>query len=105
MGIQNILSSLIFFHLPYRLHIPSASIATFSRFQSHIALINQPRCPNTIPSSKISPTSRPEDIAGLVVFLSSRASSHINGAVVTVDGGEVWSRGGMNSGLEDKPKL
>ncbi|KAK0124462.1 hypothetical protein ONS95_009415 [Cadophora gregata] len=48
---------------------------------------------------------KPEDIAGLVVFLSSRASSHINGAVVTVDGGEVWARGGMNSGLEDKPKL
>lgn len=48
---------------------------------------------------------KPEDIAGLVVFLSSRASSHVNGAVVTVDGGEVWSRGGMNSGLEDKPKL
>lgn len=37
---------------------------------------------------------KPEDIAGLVVFLSSRASSHINGATVTVDGGEVWARGG-----------
>ncbi|KAJ5937487.1 hypothetical protein N7454_003829 [Penicillium verhagenii] len=30
---------------------------------------------------------KPEDIAGLVVFLSSRASSHLNGAVITTDGG------------------
>jgi NAD(P)-dependent dehydrogenase (short-subunit alcohol dehydrogenase family) len=36
-----------------------------------------------------------EDIAGLVVFLSSRASSHVNGAVITVDGGEMLGRGGM----------
>ncbi|KAJ5578466.1 uncharacterized protein N7459_007430 [Penicillium hispanicum] len=32
---------------------------------------------------------RPEDIAGLVVFLGSRASSHLNGAVITTDGGAV----------------
>lgn len=45
---------------------------------------------------------KPEDIAGLVVFLSSRASSHINGATITVDGGEVLGRGGMvESMLED----
>lgn len=49
---------------------------------------------------------KPEDIAGLVVFLSSRASSHINGATVTVDGGEVWARGGMVEAMqEDKAKL
>jgi NAD(P)-dependent dehydrogenase (short-subunit alcohol dehydrogenase family) len=30
-----------------------------------------------------------EDIAGLVVFLSSRAASHLNGAVITTDGGSV----------------
>ena len=49
---------------------------------------------------------KPEDIAGLVVFLSSRASSHINGATITVDGGEVWSRGGMADAMkEDKAKL
>lgn len=32
---------------------------------------------------------RPEDIAGMVVFLSSRAGSHLNGAVVVVDGGSI----------------
>lgn len=47
-----------------------------------------------------------EDIAGLVVFLSSRAASHINGAVITVDGGEVWARGGMVDATQDgKAKL
>jgi len=47
---------------------------------------------------------KPEDIAGLVVFLSSRASSHINGATITVDGGEVWARGGMADAMkEDEP--
>lgn len=38
---------------------------------------------------------RPEDIAGLVVFLASRAASHINGAVITTDGGSVLSRGSL----------
>jgi len=32
---------------------------------------------------------RPEDIAGTVVFLSSRAASHINGATIVIDGGAV----------------
>ena len=44
---------------------------------------------------------KPEDIAGLVVFLSSRASAHINGATVTVDGGEVWARGGMADAMKE----
>jgi len=35
----------------------------------------------------------PEDIAGLVVFLSSRAAAHINGATITTDGGSLLSRG------------
>jgi len=35
----------------------------------------------------------PEDIAGLVVFLSSRAATHLNGAVITTDGGAILSRG------------
>jgi NAD(P)-dependent dehydrogenase (short-subunit alcohol dehydrogenase family) len=45
---------------------------------------------------------KPEDIAGLVVFLSSRASSHINGTTIVVDGGEVLSRGGMADAMEDR---
>jgi NAD(P)-dependent dehydrogenase (short-subunit alcohol dehydrogenase family) len=40
---------------------------------------------------------KPEDIAGLVVFLSSRASSHVNGANIVVDGGAVLARGDMHS--------
>ena len=35
---------------------------------------------------------RPEDIAGTVVYLCSRASSHSNGSVVALDGGKLWSR-------------
>ncbi|RAO66352.1 uncharacterized protein BHQ10_002364 [Talaromyces amestolkiae] len=31
----------------------------------------------------------PEDIAGLVVFLSSRAALHINGSIITTDGGRL----------------
>lgn len=34
-----------------------------------------------------------EDIAGLVVFLASRAGAHLNGAVVASDGGAVLARG------------
>ena len=40
--------------------------------------------------SQFSPNGRlggGEDIAGLVVFLSSRAASHISGAIITTDGG------------------
>ncbi|SLM38253.1 rhamnolipids biosynthesis 3-oxoacyl- [Lasallia pustulata] len=35
---------------------------------------------------------RPEDIAGTVVYLASRAASHVNGACITIDGGAVWGR-------------
>ncbi len=38
---------------------------------------------------------KPDDIAGIVVFLSSRAASHINGAVIPIDGGGVLGRGEM----------
>ncbi|KAI9850817.1 MAG: hypothetical protein M1838_004970 [Thelocarpon superellum] len=34
----------------------------------------------------------PEDIAGTVVFLASRAGSHLNGSVITIDGGEYLAR-------------
>lgn len=42
--------------------------------------------------AKLSPNGRlgkPEDIAGTVVFLSSRAGSHLNGTVVVLDGGNL----------------
>jgi NAD(P)-dependent dehydrogenase (short-subunit alcohol dehydrogenase family) len=32
---------------------------------------------------------RPEDIAGIVVFLCSRAAGHVNGDTVVVDGGKL----------------
>lgn len=48
----------------------------------------------------------PEDLAGAVIYLSSRAGSHINGATLVIDGGEVVSRGGMSDLEEaDKAKL
>ncbi|TLS25495.1 hypothetical protein PpBr36_07546 [Pyricularia pennisetigena] len=36
---------------------------------------------------------RPEDIAGVVVYLASRAGSHVNGACIAIDGGAMWQRG------------
>jgi len=59
---------------------------------------------NNNPSKRLG---KPEDIAGLVVFLSSRASSHINGATIVVDGGEVLARGGMVGAMKGDavPKL
>ena len=36
---------------------------------------------------------RAEDFAGAVVYLASRAGSHVNGAVLPLDGGGVWARG------------
>ena len=35
---------------------------------------------------------QPQDIAGAVVYLASRASGHVNGGVVAIDGGKVWAR-------------
>jgi len=46
----------------------------------------------------------PEDLAGTVVFLSSRAASHINGAVITIDGGEILGHGSMSQMGEGSKK-
>jgi NAD(P)-dependent dehydrogenase (short-subunit alcohol dehydrogenase family) len=33
---------------------------------------------------------RPEDVAGAVVFLASRAGGHVNGDTLVLDGGKIW---------------
>ncbi|KAG6089960.1 hypothetical protein E4U15_000600 [Claviceps sp. LM218 group G6] len=38
---------------------------------------------------------KPEDIAGAVVYLASRAGSHVNGEAIAIDGGAMWVRGEM----------
>lgn len=48
---------------------------------------------------------KPEDIAGAVVFLASRAGSHVNGANLVIDGGEVLSRGEAIDEGGEKAKL
>lgn len=42
---------------------------------------------------------RPEDIAGAVIYLTSRAGAYINGETVVLDGGSVWDRGQLKSNL------
>lgn len=44
---------------------------------------------------------RPEDIAGVVVYLASRAGSHVNGAAIEIDGGSLWSSGGLVDASEE----
>ncbi|PHH90305.1 hypothetical protein CDD83_4043 [Cordyceps sp. RAO-2017] len=45
---------------------------------------------------------RPEDIAGAVVYLASRAGSHVNGEAIAIDGGALWHRGEMVRGAESR---
>jgi NAD(P)-dependent dehydrogenase (short-subunit alcohol dehydrogenase family) len=48
---------------------------------------------------------RPEDIAGAVVYLASRAGAHVNGAAIEIDGGALWSHGALHAaGDEDEAK-
>ena len=48
---------------------------------------------------------RPEDIAGAVVYLASRAGAHVNGAAIEIDGGALWSRGQLHgAGDEEEAK-
>ncbi|KAK5631166.1 hypothetical protein RRF57_006881 [Xylaria bambusicola] len=48
---------------------------------------------------------RPEDIAGVVVYLSSRAGAHVNGATIQIDGGSLWSSGQLLEAKVPEPKL
>merc|ERR1712000_88211 len=45
-----------------------------------------------------------EDIAGIVVYLTSRAGSHVNGEAIAVDGGAMWVTGELGM-AGDKAKL
>ncbi|KAF2084042.1 gluconate 5-dehydrogenase [Saccharata proteae CBS 121410] len=38
---------------------------------------------------------KPEDIAGAVVYLSSRAAGHVNGDTIVLDGGKLWGRASL----------
>ena len=45
---------------------------------------------------------KPEDIAGVVVYLASRAGSHVNGEAIAIDGGAVWARGELAQASDAK---
>lgn len=45
---------------------------------------------------------RPEDIAGAVVYLASRAGAHVNGDFIAIDGGAMWARGELSAAGESK---
>ena len=38
---------------------------------------------------------QPEDIAGTIVYLCSRAAGHLNGANIAIDGGNMWARAAL----------
>lgn len=48
---------------------------------------------------------QPEDIAGVVVYLASRAGSHVNGEAIAIDGGALWARGELAFHGEGSAKL
>jgi NAD(P)-dependent dehydrogenase (short-subunit alcohol dehydrogenase family) len=45
---------------------------------------------------------KPEDIAGAVVYLASRAGSHVNGEAIAIDGGSLWVRGELSAAGDSK---
>ena len=75
-------------------HILVNSIAP-GFFPSKMANVLMERQGGVDKLAKMVPNQRlgiPEDIAGVVVFLSSRAANHLNGVVVPIDGGSMWAR-------------
>lgn len=47
----------------------------------------------------------PEDIAGAVVYLASRAGAHVNGTAIAIDGGSMWAKGGLLEASDPPSKL
>lgn len=45
-----------------------------------------------VPNRKLG---EPEDIAGTIVYLCSRAAAHLNGATIAIDGGSMWARSSL----------
>ncbi|KAK5995881.1 Rhamnolipids biosynthesis 3-oxoacyl-[acyl-carrier-protein] reductase [Cladobotryum mycophilum] len=43
-----------------------------------------------------------EDIAGVVVYLCSRAGTHVNAEAIAIDGGALWARGEMSMAADSK---
>jgi NAD(P)-dependent dehydrogenase (short-subunit alcohol dehydrogenase family) len=37
-----------------------------------------------------------EDIAGVIVYLTSRAGAYVNGAAIEIDGGALWQKGQLD---------
>ncbi|KAF2028898.1 NAD(P)-binding protein [Setomelanomma holmii] len=62
-------------------------------FMSKMAAVLMERSGGEGELNKANPNGRvgkPEDIAAAVVFLSSRASGHVNGDTLVLDGGKIW---------------
>jgi NAD(P)-dependent dehydrogenase (short-subunit alcohol dehydrogenase family) len=73
-------------------HILVNSIAP-GFFMSKMAAILMERSGGQDALDKANPNGRvgrPEDVAGAVVFLSSRAGGHVNGDTLVLDGGKIW---------------
>jgi NAD(P)-dependent dehydrogenase (short-subunit alcohol dehydrogenase family) len=47
----------------------------------------------------------PDDIAGVIVYLCSRAGSHVNAAEIEIDGGSMWVRGELVAMEPEAAKL
>jgi len=73
-----------------------------SRMTAYGLKQNKDHITNAYPMGRIG---TPEDIAGLVIFLSSRAGAHISGTYVETDGGALNSGRGYRQPAEEKAKL
>lgn len=67
-------------------------------FRSH-------RCDTTMPILPLGRFGNAEDMAGLVLFFVSKASRHVNGAAIPLDGGTFIHGRQVRVDLETKSKL